>query len=241
MPRVSSQMTLPEPWMRRLYLPAYSLAEAARYTEVHSNTLAYWLYGPASQKRTPGRHSLTATLPGKPKRRPLSWLQLIEAAVAATFRRSGIKLPVIREAHEYFAKDLEEEFPFARREFMSDGIELVVEASDIINKADFDKIVIANRHGQLGWKLLVGERFAELRYEHGLAVAWHLGGTGSPDVVMNPRVSYGAPAVGGTPTWAVKGRYEAGEELSEIEDDFGLSHEQVVHALLFEGVPEIAA
>jgi uncharacterized protein (DUF433 family) len=38
------------------------------------------------------------------------------------------------------------------------------------------------------------------------------------------------------PTWVIKGRWDAGENDSEIADDFGIQKEEVREALKFEGV-----
>lgn len=238
MARANTQMRMPEPWMRRLYLPAYSVRDAARFARVHANTVAYWHYGPHDTKSIPGRPTLKPTLPGKEKRRPLSYLQLIEVAVVATFRKMGVDLKIIREAHDYCAQHLSEEFPFAHYSFATDGVELVLGMADIIPKADINKLVVANRYGQLGWKKLIGERFSEFVYEHDLATLWNVGGQDFGEVVINPRVAFGAPTVDGTPTWALKGRYDARESIEDICDDFGLDKSQVIQALRFEGVKE---
>ena len=78
-----------EPWMRRLYLPAYRVSEAARYVGVHPNTVSSWHY-----RGDP-------ILPGRTKGRPLSYLELIEVAFVAFFRRLKIDADHIREARNY--------------------------------------------------------------------------------------------------------------------------------------------
>jgi uncharacterized protein (DUF433 family) len=78
-------------------------------------------------------------------------------------------------------------------------------------------------------------KFTEFEYQNGLAVKWHVGGRNS-HVLIDPRVSFGAPTVGGIATWALKGRWEAGESIEDIADDFGLEPAEVGHALKFEGV-----
>ena len=72
-----------EPWRPRLYLPAYAVKDAARYAGTSPRTVAYWHYGGAG---------LGPALPGKERRKPLSYLQLIEVAVVATFRDLGVSL-----------------------------------------------------------------------------------------------------------------------------------------------------
>jgi hypothetical protein len=77
----------------------------------------------------------------------------------------------------------------------------------------------------LAWDELIGPVLQEFEYEHeGIAVRWHLAGVGVP-IIIDPRISFGAPSVRGTPTWIIKGRYDFSLEVSEIRA-----------ALKFEGV-----
>ena len=99
--------------------------------------------------------------------------------------------------------------------------------------------MVADAHGQTAWQEMVGERFAQFDYESGLALVWHVAGRDSP-VVINPRVSFGAPTIRGIPTWALKGRWTAGESIEEMADDFGLDEDDVSMGLNFEGIRAIA-
>ena len=97
------------------------------------------------------------------------------------------------------------------------------------------RLVAADSYGQLAWKEVVSDRFHQFDYDNGIALIWHLDGRRSP-VVIDPRVSFGSPTVKGIATWAMKGRWDAGEGLSDICEDFGLGEDEVRYALMFEGV-----
>ena len=222
--------TKTDPWRRRLYLPAYSVAEAARYARTHSQTIAYWLYG--DREHTPVLH-------GKERRKPLSYLQLVEVAFVASFRRAGVPLSVVRRAHDYVAQILETEHPFATVQFKTEGNHILFALQEIEPDADLGHLIVADRNGQIAWEAFISDRFMEFDYERGLALRWHLAGRSSP-VLIDPRISFGAPTVRGIATWAIRGRREAGEEVAEIAQDFGLDEEEVREALDFEGV-ELAA
>jgi uncharacterized protein (DUF433 family) len=47
--------------------------------------------------------------------------------------------------------------------------------------------------------------------------------------------------VHGIPTWAIKGRYEAGEDIADIQADFSLEPPEIMAALEFEGMELRAA
>lgn len=211
----------PEPWRRRLYLPAYRIAAAARYAELSSQTVSRW-----------HRESGTGAA-GMPERKPreaLSYLQLIEVAVVAAFRGKGVSLQKIRGAREYAAQMFEKEFPFAQVEFARAGRELLLELGDVLPGEK--GAVVASQWGQRAWD----EFLPEFDYEgDGLATRWFVRGKDCP-VLIDPRLSFGAPTVRGVPTWAIKGRREAGETIDEIVDDFNLKPDDVRAALAFEDV-----
>ena len=222
---------LPEAWRRRLVLPAYSLAEAARYVRYHPATISSWFnrdtsYGPA--------------LAGRQKGLPLSYMQLVEVAFVVTARQLGISLGETRNTRNYFRQRFHVEFPFATFRFQSEGIHLLLDLQDVEPHSERQLFILGSKGGQLAWAHLLGERFLEFDYEGDLAVIWHVAGRMSP-VRIDPRMNFGAPTVRGIPTWAVKGRYESGEIIEEIQGDFNLESSEVVAALEFEGVELRAA
>jgi hypothetical protein len=101
-----------KPWRRRLYLPTYQVAEAARYAHVSARTVAAWH---RADKRT------TLTLSNKGTGEALSYLQFIEVGVVAAFRKLGVPLSRIRATREYIGIALKTEFPFAAYRFKTDG------------------------------------------------------------------------------------------------------------------------
>lgn len=213
------------PWMRRLYLPAYSIAESARYVDTSHQVVASWHYfkgkvGPA--------------LPGKEKRTPLSYLQLIEVAFVSTMREM-MSLQKIRKAREYASKAFNVEYPFAQLRWKTEGTHLLLNLRDFEGDADINSLITADKRGQEAWGTVMSERFEQFHYEGDLALVWYVRGKYCP-VVIDPRISFGAPTIRGLPTWVIKGRAQAGESVQEIEEDFGIHAEDIKFALDFEGV-----
>jgi uncharacterized protein (DUF433 family) len=210
-----------EPWRRRLRIPAYQVGEAARYARISAGTVAAW-------------HKIEQrVLSAKQHRERLSYLQLIELAVVAAFRKAKFSLKEIRAARDYVKINLESEYPFAEYEFKRYGKSLFTEYQEA---GGARRLLKANQGGQLAWKEIIGPVLEEFEYEHeGVAIRWHVAGPSSP-VIIDPRVSFGAPAVKGTPTWIIKGRFDAGESDKEIAEDFDLNVSAVRQALKFEGV-----
>jgi uncharacterized protein (DUF433 family) len=218
-------------WRRRLYLPAYTIAEAARYADSPPSTISSWFnrdssFGPA--------------LAGREKATPLSYLQLVEVAFVVTARKLGISLGEIRTTRNFYRQRFNTEYPFATYRFQTEGLYLLLDLQQIMPSEERGKFIIGSRSGQLAWADLMGKRFLEFEYLGDLAIIWYVAGRDSP-VRIDPRVNFGAPTVRGIPTWAIKGRREAGEGIDEIQEDFNLEHSEVVAALNFEGTPLVPA
>lgn len=213
-------------WRRRLYVPNYQVQEAARYARIAPQTVVQW------QKGNRG------ALAPRPQRESLSYLELVEVAVVAALRNEGVALPRIREARDYLARTLNSDHPFARYKFKTDSKRLFIDFAEVVGlKSGFGKLLRPDQQGQLAWESVIG-RLTEFDYErNGIVIRWHVAGTASA-VVIDPRISFGSPMVKGVATWAIKGRWAAGEPPDEIADDFGLGEKDVVDALSFEGVDD---
>jgi uncharacterized protein (DUF433 family) len=207
-----------EPWKRRLFIPNYQVGEAARYANIDPQTVTAW------QKRM---------LSKREKRAELSYLQLIELAVVAAARKAGMKLKDIEAARKYASVKLKSEYPFADREFKTDGKHLLFADAELEGGKP-DAWVSADQGGQLVWKSII-RKLKEFEYEDGLALRWRVAGPNSP-IVIDPRISFGTPTVRGIATWAIKGRFQAGESDEDIAEDFGIEVADVRKALKFEDV-----
>jgi uncharacterized protein (DUF433 family) len=211
---------LDEPWRRRLLLPSYLVGEAATYAQISPQTVVAW-------------HKIEAALLAeREKRAALSYMQLIEVAVVAAFRKMGVPLKRIRAAREYAQQFLRSEFPFAEYRFKEEARHLYLD-SEQVSDIKPGSIAQVDEGGQLEWEIMIG-RLREFDYEkNGIVLQWHVAGRSSP-IVIDPRIAFGAPAVKGTPTWIIRGRWNAGESNSDIAEDFGIKEEEVREALKFE-------
>ena len=220
-------------WYDRVHVPAYSIAEAARWADVHPNTIRYWYYGSG---KGPG-----LVLPGKERRTPLTYIQLAEVAFVSTFRHLGVELHRIRDAHRYLVESMGVEDPFAQYRFLTEGIHVLLNLGQLQPEfaSDVDKLIVADRGGQTAWGPMLSNRFAEFDYEHGVVVRWHVAGVDS-SVIIDARIAFGTPSVRGIKTRALRGRSKAGVSDSALERDFGLTAKEVRDALRFEGLTPAA-
>jgi uncharacterized protein (DUF433 family) len=219
-------MTLANPafefWVKRLNLPAYQVAEAARYAGTTTTTIANW------QKKVVSRREA---------RQALSYLQLIEVGVVAAMRASGVKLDAIRDARDYLAGRFNSDCPFAEYRFKTNGKALFVSSDQLASGGDKEKLVVVSQGGQLAWNQILSQLLREFEYDKhlGKVSAWKVAGTNNP-IRIDPRIAFGAPQVKGTPTWVLRERWESGESVFDIADDYSLAPGLVKAALRFEGV-----
>jgi len=72
-----------------------------------------------------------AMLSQREKRAALTYFQLIEVAVVAAFRKSGVPLRRIRAAREWSAHALKSEHPFAEYRFKEEARHLWLDSSQV--------------------------------------------------------------------------------------------------------------
>jgi uncharacterized protein (DUF433 family)/transposase-like protein len=219
-----------EGWRRRLDLGAYRYAEAARLAQTNPQTIVAWL---RQLRELRWESEVEVAEPA----RVLSYLQLLEIAVVSRFRRSGVRLSELASLHRSLLRrevlrdgdDPASRHPFVLRSFKSAGPRHCAERGGTLLRA------LDQRQANGLWNSVVGEFFEQVDYDERLIVRWYPRGR-EQGVVIDPQLSFGAPVVFGTgiPTYIVLDRHNAGENLIDVAEDFGLTVEQVKAALTFE-------
>lgn len=208
--------------------PAYALAEAAHYLRMPPATLRSWIYGRPYPVSGLTKRSQVLIHLDDPKRKYLSFINLVEAHVlAAMRRRHGVKLPKVRSALDYVRKQFKMDRPLIDQTFQTDGLDLFVERyGDMIN---------VSREGQRAMKELIAAYLQRIDRDTGGFPIKLYPFTRDTDadslpkedprvVVMNPSVSFGRPVIAGTrvPAAAIYERYRAGDSVAGLADDFRL-------------------
>jgi uncharacterized protein (DUF433 family) len=214
-----------DPWLRRLTLPAYQVIDAARYVAVTTQTVRNWQHA--------NRDGYSA-IAARRARASLSYYQLQELSIVAAMRLRGVSLKKIRLARDWLSSKFNLEFPFSDERVKTDGQDVLMEEFETELGKNTARLMVASRGGQYVWADIIGHRFGEFDYERHLAIRWNIHGRDS-GVVIDPRISFGAPAVRGVPTWAIRGRRKAGETIEDIAEDFKIDKDDVMKALRFEG------
>ncbi len=206
--------------------PLYILDQVARYTGAPKGSLRAWL----------GRHRYPDEGGGKTYPPPsiqassplllLSFNDLLEANALLALSRWAPEKAVQRAIEEAKAS-----FGAERPLLMSFEAEL---------GEFFAERLFLTRSERLAFReALTAYSMRVERNEEGTPIRFwpRVGGKVRADWVnLNPRVLFGVPAVMGVETRVLAWRYNAGEEPEELAEDYGLSPEAVLEAIVFEGL-----
>jgi uncharacterized protein (DUF433 family) len=206
-------------------LPAYSFHDAAKYLRIPVPTLRSWSVGY-------GKSAPVFTMDDA-ESHFLSFMNLVEAHILAGIRRKhGVGLPQVRRALEYVRSKCGVERPLIDQGFQTDGHFLFVE--------QLERLINASKGGQMAIPDLLPRLDRIERDSKGLPVRLFPftraaesadSGANPKIVVVNPRVSFGRPSVGGVATSTIWNRFLAGDSPAHLAQDYGLAPEAIEEAI----------
>jgi uncharacterized protein (DUF433 family) len=209
-------------------MPAYSVAEAARYLSMPSPTLRSWFAGIEGHFKAVIRWEV----PGDPR---LSFSNLVEAHVLRALRtKHGISMPNVRKALEYVERKEKIDrlllHPGLRAGLghlflkkYAELIELPPSAQHIIERA-LEQYLVAVVQDPIGVPLKLYPWIPDP-------------GVGAKrSIVIDPRVSFGRPVTShrGITTAVLADQFDAGASIEDLVDEYGLSPQAIEDALAFE-------
>jgi uncharacterized protein (DUF433 family) len=209
-------------------MPLYAASEAARYLHLPVSTVRAWAFGQGYQVRDQHRHFKPVINIADSKARRLSFLNLVELLVLAAIRRKHhVPLPQVRSAVKFLRKRFPSKHPLADHQFQTDGVDLFVEK--------FGQLVNLSRNGQVAIKDLI-QQYLKLveRDASGVPIKLHLPRAGEPtkpiaSVVIDPQYGFGRPVLEGRGirTDVIVERFNAGESIASLANDYSLSAETI--------------
>lgn len=224
-------------------LPAYTVAEAARYLKLAPATLRSWILGRPYAKQD-GRSAFSEPVincPDPPKNR-LSFWNLIEAHVLRSLRVDYfVSMKHVRIALSYAEKKFG-----IKRLLLSK--ELCTEAGSLFLKK-YGELINLSKSGQLAMKEMLEdylervdwdvEKFPIRLFPFHREVPTAQKGLkqdASKMIVIDPRISFGRPVIErkGISTATIASRIDAGESVQELAKDYGLETWEIKGAVLYE-------
>lgn len=204
-------------------LPAYGVADAARFIDVPPATLRSWVVG--------APEPLIAAADADARR--LSFHNLVEAHVLRALRtRHAVQMKHVRAALAYAERELGIQRLLLSKEMQTAGGDIFLE--------HFGQLVNLSKSGQLAVRELLAAHLERVERD-GSAIPIRLyplvpGEKDDRAVVIDPGVSFGRPTVAGSgiQTAVLVQRIDAGEAVADLARDYGLTEAQIVAAALFE-------
>jgi uncharacterized protein (DUF433 family) len=216
-------------------LPAYGVAEAARYLRIPAATLRSWVAGRTYPLQDGVGEFAPLIRAADPEARKLSFENLVEAHVLRALRtKHGLPVRAVRPALEYAERELGIERLLLNNEpLLTDGGELFLDR--------FGELVSLSRSGQIAIRAALQEHLRRVeRDDAHIPIRLYPFGpaevsAGRRNIVIDPRLSFGRPTIArvGVRTEVVASRVNAGESIDDLALDYGITPQEVEDAILF--------
>ena len=215
----------------RFDVPLYSVAETAQYLGVPASTFHTWVKGyvrrPSDRRTVVGAPILSVVAQSGPEP-SVPFVGLAEGMVLAAVRRSGVPMQRIRPALLELQASIGIEHALASSALYTDGAEVLydfakAQRDDAIAASARDLVVV--RNGQRVFTDVIADYLQRIEYaSDGYAAIVHLPDYLRRQVVVDPERAFGQPIFvhGGARVRDVLDRFQAGESLTELAEDYGV-------------------
>jgi uncharacterized protein (DUF433 family) len=220
----------------KLSQPLYTVTEAARVIGVPPSTLATWTKGytriQGDRPVIVGEAVVTA-FPAEGRCPSIPFIGLAEAMVLAAVRRSGVPMQRVRPAIAALEREIGISHALASRKLYTDGAEVLYDFTAEQVDAEVVASLVVVRNGQRVFADVIREQLQRIQFgADGYANLIHVPAYKS-EVVCDPLRSFGRPIFvhGGTRVDDVIARFQTGESIEELTEEFGVSIADVEDAL----------
>lgn len=211
--------------------PLYTASDAASYLGIPAPTVRAWISGRAYPRQRGQGYSPPIIQPASQSGiYRLSFNNLVELYVLRALRtQHAVKLREIRKALDYAEQRLGIRRLLTNPELKTHGGDLFIE--------HYGQLISLNRAGQIALKEVLKHALKRIEWEGQVPVRLY---PVIPEreerrsVAIDPRVRYGSPTVRGVETRVIVSRLNAGEEVDELAEDYGLTPEEILDAAVFE-------
>jgi uncharacterized protein (DUF433 family) len=224
----------------RFSAPLYTVAEAARYLDVPTSTLATWAKG--YRRRSAGRAHVTGapvltTVPAHGRGAVIPFVGLAEGLVLTAMRSAGVPLQRIRPALTRLDEELGLKHALASRRLYTDGAEVLydyAERGEDENAARAARELVVVRSDQRVFNEVVDSYLRRLDFaDDGYARLIRLPAYEVAEVLVDPNRGFGQPifARGGARLEDALALFRAGEPLDVVADEYGVPRTELEDAV----------
>ncbi|MDE2831718.1 MAG: DUF433 domain-containing protein [Gemmatimonadota bacterium] len=217
------------------FAPAYGVSEAARYLNIPPSTLRSWISGIQYRSDRSNFEPVISVPPAEIVQ--LSFVNLVEAHVLVALRRiHKVRLQDIRVALDTLERQFPEQpHPLAFKSFATDGKNLFIE--------HIGQLINLSKRGQLEMEKVIDMYLHRIEHDaSGPIILYPF--TRDPfqkddqpkAVFLNPNISFGRPVLTGrgVPTELVFERFNAGELMDTLAEDYGRERWEIEEAIRYE-------
>jgi uncharacterized protein (DUF433 family) len=217
--RTSGKIDADDPRVAR---PIFTLRETAGYLGIPKSTVQWWARPPD------GKKPLITCFPRHGRQATVPFIGFAEAYVLSAFRRAGVPLQRIRPAVEKLSSTIGIDHALASKRLYTDGAEVLYDYAVRDDGELLELVVVRTQQHQ--FSEVVREYLKRIHYaSDGWASSVHLPTYGTAEVIVDPKIAFGLPLVahGGARVEDLVDRFQAGDSVAEIADDFGVPAEEV--------------
>ncbi len=213
----------------------YTIKEASRLSGAHPSAIRRWVrgydYSYTREKRMqpPVWRADIERIDGHIS---LSFLDLMEIRFIRAFRAHGVAWPVIREAALVACEIVEDNHPFTRRRFRTDGVRIFQE----VKERETVKLLDLAGRAWVFHEIIEPSLFHGIEYEGDVMARW-FPVSGSKAVVIDPSIAFGRPVLAreGIPTETIAAAVEANDDdFDGVSRWYDISKRAVGAAIEFE-------
>lgn len=204
----------------RVARPLFTMRESAAYLDLPVATLHRWM-------RPKDASPLVTVLPPAGRTATVPFVGFAEAFVLGALRGAGVPMQRIRPAVTKLHEEFGLEHALASKRVYTDGAEVIF---DYAETSDDELMLAVVRTGQRQLTEIIRRYLKRITYGgDGWAARLSLPAYHAAQVVVDPRQAFGQPLVvhGGARVEDLVDRFEAGDGLGEIADDFGVPAAEV--------------
>jgi uncharacterized protein (DUF433 family) len=220
-----------QPMVDMLGRGVYTLSEAAKLTGVSHHRLRAWFRGQGETGNGSRKPVFRGDYPPVGRDYALSFLDLVEGCVAGHLREHGVSTRTLRKVHCRLQAELQTDHPFARKELLTDGKQLLLRDMD---GRGHEELVEALARQKVFPRIIL-PFLRRLDYDlvtlH--ARRWRL----TDEVVLDPAICFGQPIIqaAGKPTAILAAAWKANKEDARLVAGwYGVEVNDVLAAVSFE-------
>jgi uncharacterized protein (DUF433 family) len=209
--------------------PLYTYQEAARLAKVSPSTVRNWLLGYSTKR---GDVAPLFNYTSKKDIAMVSFLELIEIVIAATFRKSEkIAFQTVRRAYDNAKKEFGLEYPFAHFNLAALGGHIVHSMHE--EKGNISRQTLDSPE-QWTLPLAVKDILSTFDYYTELVNRWYPVGKEIP-IVIDPKISTGLPTIieRGVTISTIHNRFKSGQHIGFISQDFDIDKDIIEEAIRY--------